>query len=78
MVLGPSLFLVYINDIADIFSTASIRNFALLYRPAADYDDMNALQEILDVLEQWAERWDMIFILDKCHVVKFGVQGFSN
>ena len=58
-VLGPSLFLVYINDIADIFSTASIRLFAddaLLYRPAACHDDMDAFQGELNVLEQWAVR----------------------
>ena len=46
-VLGLRLILVYINDIADIFSTASIRLFAddsLLYGPAADHDDMDAFQ----------------------------------
>ena len=52
-VLRPSLFLVYINNIADIFSTASIRLFAddaLLYGPAAGHDDMDAFQGELNVL----------------------------
>ena len=50
----------------------------LLYRPAAGHDDMDAFQGELNVLEQWAERWGMIFNLDKWHVVKFGAQDLSN
>ena len=50
----------------------------LLYRPAAGHDDMDAFQGELNVLEQWAERWGIIFNLDKWHVVKFGAQDLSN
>ena len=49
-----------------------------MYGPAAGHDYMDAFQEELNVLEQWAKRWGMIFNLDKCHVVKFGAQALSN
>ena len=70
-VLGPLLFLIYINDIAvDIKST--IRLFAddcVLYREIKSHNDSNLLQQDLDTLCRWAYKWQMRFNVSKCHIM---------
>jgi len=59
-VLGPSMFLVYINNISDILQSSSIKLFAddvLLYRPVNTLEDSVKFQEELASLEQWASQW---------------------
>ena len=67
-VLGPALFLVYINDICEEVSS-SIRLFAddcVLYRSIHTRDDHIALQQDLSTLADWADLWDMAFNVKKC------------
>ena len=62
-VLGPLLFLCYINDIAHNISS-KIRLYAddtLLYRSIHSEQDVVALQNDLDTLSQWADVWQMSF-----------------
>jgi len=65
-VLGPSLFICYINDIAYGFD-ATVRLFA------DDTIDTNTdsayLQRDLDRLAQWENKWENAFHLDKYQVV---------
>ena len=49
-----------------------------MYGPAADQVDIDAFQGKLDVLEQWAKKWGIIFNLDICHVLEFGSLALSN
>ena len=67
-VLGPVLFLVYINDIIkDI--TSNIRLFAddcLIYRVINTKSDHQALQEDLNRLYNWSKSWQMAFNVSKC------------
>ena len=70
-VLGPALFLVYINDLPDGL-TGTPRLFAddcLLYRVINSQADTDALQHDLDLLQQWEKTWDMEFAADKCKVL---------
>ena len=70
-VLGPCLFLIYINDLADCVSSTA-RLFAddtLLHRLVAAARDHETLQDDLQRLEQWEEKWDMAFHPDKCSVL---------
>ncbi len=70
-VLGPVLFLCFINDIADKLDS-NIRLFAddaLLYRVIENEADADQLQADLSSLEQWATEWQMEFNAKKCFVL---------
>ena len=72
-VLGPCLFLFYINDLQDNLSS-TVRLFAddtLLYPiPVESQSDTNSLQKDLCELENWENRWLMEFNTDKCQVLR--------
>ena len=71
-VLGPLLFLVYINDLPSRVSSTS-RLFAddcLLYRTINTEADTRSLQEDLDNLQKWEQDWMMSFNPDKCEVIR--------
>ena len=71
-VLGPALFLIYINDIiANIHS--QLRLFAddcLLYCPIHSFNDHKILQSDLDSLSSWADIWQMEFNVKKCCIMQ--------
>ncbi len=67
-VLGPLLFLLYINDLPLSTPNYSTRLFAddsLLFRAAKTTDDCRLLQNDLNALEQWERTWQMHFQTDK-------------
>jgi hypothetical protein len=75
-VLGPLLFLVYINDI-DEGILSKISKFAddtKLCREIGSELDAKILQEDLKRLSQWSEDWQMLFNIDKCAVMHIGKQ----
>ena len=71
-VLGPCLFLLYINDLAkDLDST--VRLFAddtIAYMTVDSSDDAKLLQQDLDKLAKWEVLWQMKFHPDKCQVLR--------
>ena len=72
-VLGPLLFLIYINDMPNVISSDTyIRLFAddcLIYRDISSLDDQVILQRDLVALQGWAERWGMRFNPSKCNIL---------
>ena len=71
-VLGPLLFLVYINDLPLRVNSTS-RLFAddcMLYRTINSEADTKTLQEDLDNLQGWERDWMMSFNPDKCEVIR--------
>ena len=70
-VLGPLLFLVYVNDIvSDIKS--EIRLFAddcILYREIKSTVDSQILQDDINSLFSWSKLWQMEFNVSKCHIM---------
>ena len=67
-VLGPLLFLIYINDLPDNIHSA-VRLFAddcVLYREIKNEFDSHELQKDLNRLAQWEHDWQMHFNTQKC------------
>ena len=71
-VLGPILFLAYINDLPDRV-TSKVRLFAddtALYLSLNKHTQSTSLQQDLDHLQVWEREWDMEFNPSKCQVVR--------
>lgn len=68
-VLGPLLFLIFINDMPDFVKHSNIRLFAddsLLYLSDTTPDSSDLLQSDLDSLHKWAQCSQMKFNTSKC------------
>ena len=71
-VLGPCLFLLYVNDLAEGLSS-TVRLFAddtILYLAIESKDDPDILQEDLKKLEMWSKDWQMELNTEKCKVLR--------
>ena len=71
-VLGPLLFLCYINDLPNNLQS-SVRLFAddcVIYRDIQNEFDSNVLQEDLDTLRKWETNWQLCFNPSKCFVMR--------
>ena len=71
-VLGPCLFLLYINDMPDMIQS-NIKLFAddtIMYLTVSNQTDCQALQADLTKLETWESEWLMAFNPDKCEVIR--------
>ena len=75
-VLGPLMFILYINDISEGV-TSTVKLFAddcLLFRRIRTLSDRIALQSDLDRLCNWAESWQMSFNPGKCSVLTISLK----
>ena len=73
-VLGPILFLIYINDL-DNSITSNVLKFAddtKLFRKVNTDGDKQHLQNDLDRLVKWSEKWQMLFNFGKCKCLHTG------
>ena len=73
-VLGPILFILYINDI-DTGISSKLFKFAddcKIVRSIKTTEDNIQLQHDLDLLEGWADKWNMKFNVQKCSQLTFG------
>lgn len=72
-VLGPLLFLVYINDLPSCVSDGTkVKLFAddtMVYRVINSHVDAVQLQQDLDALQEWERKWLMTFHPGKCQVL---------
>ena len=76
-VLGPTLFLIFINDIdyAAEITEAIIKKFAddtKCFMVVESDEQRNQFQGMLNNLEEWSSVWQMNFNTDKCHVLHVG------
>ena len=73
-VLGPVLFLVYINDLEDDISS-EVFKFAddtKVFRKVTNDTDKQSLEDDLDKLVKWSEKWQMLFNFGKCKCIHIG------
>ena len=72
-VLGPSLFIVYINDLPETLHSES-KIFADDTKVHTEVEEGGAerLQEDIDRLQEWSGAWQIQFNVDKCAVVHLG------
>ena len=75
-VLGPILFVVFINDISKEVKYSICKLFADDFKlyGIVNSTDENKLQQDLKNLERWSELWQHPFNLSKCKVMHFGHQ----
>ena len=75
-VLGPLLFLLYINDIDDVASIETIiRKFAddtKIGQELKNKADRTKMQDTLEAMNSWATDWGMSFNLGKCKILHTG------
>ena len=72
-VLGPLLFLIYINDLPDHVSSSTPRMFAddcAFSRKIDSPADTALLQDDLNKLQEWERKWDMEFNASKCKLLR--------
>ena len=74
-VLGPLLFLIYINDLPDDLNS-DVYMYAddtKLYREIKTIEDQRILQKDLDTLTKWSEIWLLKFHPEKCINLTIGI-----
>ncbi len=73
-VLGPMLFVCYINDLPDVIHTM-VRMFAddtKIFTDVSDTDNQEELQKDIERLDEWASEWQLTFNATKCKVMHLG------
>ena len=75
-VLGPLLFLIYINDLPDniISDVYMYADDTKLYREIKTIEDQRILQKDLDTLTKWSEIWLLKFHPKKCFNLTIGIR----
>ena len=73
-VLGPLLFVIYINDILDTINSEGLlyADDTKIFRQIASKDDAKVLAQDVKNLETWSNVWLLKFHPDKCHVLSIG------
>jgi len=73
-VLGPTLFLFFINDLPSVTQNevALFADDSKLYGTVAKVEDRESLQRDLHELGEWSAKWQLPFNEDKCSVIHYG------
>ena len=73
-VLGPILFLIYINDLEDDISSKVLKfaDDTKVFRKVTNDTDKQSLQDDLDKLVKWSEKWQMLLNFWKCKCLHTG------
>ena len=73
-VLGPILFLIYINDLEDDISSKVLKfaDDTKVFRKVKNCTDKQRLQDDLDKLAKRSGKWQMLFNFGKCKCIHIG------
>ena len=64
-VLGPTLFLLFINDLPNLFLNSNT-TCKLLADDVRLYQSPTQLQNCLDKISEWSDKWQLQLVLEKC------------
>ena len=73
-VLGPVLFVIFINDLPDVVQ-GFVEMFAddtKLFRSIRTEADCVKMQDDIDSLDEWSRKWQLKFNASKCHHMRLG------
>ena len=75
-VLGPLLFVIFINDLPDTLSTDTylFADDTKIFHVIKNENDHQKLQDNLDSMEEWSNKWLLRFHPDKCKHMHIGQQ----
>jgi hypothetical protein len=74
-VLGPLLFLIFINDMPDVLSNGFFKLFAddsKLFQVVNSAEESEQFQTSIDAIANWCEEWQMPLNVEKCKVLHIG------
>ena len=73
-VLGPILFLIYINDVDESVACKVLKfaNDTKIYRVVNTQEAIESLRSDLKNLVKWSVDWQMLFNTDKCKIIHIG------
>ena len=80
-VLGPTLFIYFINDLPNVVQNTSIKIFAddtKAYKNIKSEKDVNQLQKAINEMFEWTEKWLLRFNKDKCKILHLGTKNPKN
>ena len=75
-VLGPILFVIFINDLPDNLNGQAemFADDTKVFQRILNPGDCDILQSDLDSLSSWADKWQLKFNIKKCGIVHYGRQ----
>ena len=73
-VLGPNLCLVYFNDFEEGVTSKILKfaDYTKLFRKTKEIGDKQKVQDDIDKLVKWSEKWQMLFNFGKCKCLHTG------
>jgi hypothetical protein len=76
-VLGPLLFLIYIDDLPSEVRSQIVMfaDDVKIWRPISTSDDVVSLQQDIDTMQLWADRWLLKFNASKCVSLQLRLRG---
>ena len=73
-VLGPTLFVIFINDMPDVINSMCqlFADDAKIFSSVKSLDDNKTLQDDINKLTEWSARWQLPFNIAKCKSLHIG------
>ena len=73
-VLGPMLFIFYINDLPDVSNVITMiyADDTKAYTSIKSLEDRNNLQQSIDRMYDWSQTWQLHFNQSKCQILHIG------
>ena len=74
-VLGPTLFIYFINDLPNVITDANVKVFAddtKVYKSINKNEDSEILQKAIDSMYHWTQKWLLKFNKEKCKILHLG------